>query len=182
MGFPCLPTPHTLGVLLDSNLMVIDWVWSSTRVSPLVRRLTTPKGRIGFNCLGRLFGDDSFASGCSPPCLTASPLPSATRSHVRFVLRFALVSLISITNARTVPALWRFGKNRRMDGSQSSLECHYGPPAPKSVEDNRNPRRCRALTRCPQQALLNSPESCATTHSDSEPGFRGFAASADRFG
>ena len=87
---------------------VIDWVWSSTRVSPLVRRLTTPKGRIGFNCLGRLFWDGSFASGCSPPCLTASQLPSATRSHVRFVLRFALVSLISITNARTAVVLYRF--------------------------------------------------------------------------
>ena len=100
---------------------VIDWVWSSTRVSQLVRRLTTPKGRIGFNCLRRLFWNGSFASGCSPPCLTASQLPSATRSHVRFVLRFALVSLISITNARTAPVLWRFGNDRELDGIQNSL-------------------------------------------------------------
>jgi hypothetical protein len=46
-------------------------------VSPLASRLTTATGRIEFTCVT----DWTFASGCSPPRLAATQLPSATRGQ-----------------------------------------------------------------------------------------------------
>jgi len=42
--------------------------------SPFASRLAKVTGRIEFTCVA----DDSFASGCSPPRLAATQLPSAT--------------------------------------------------------------------------------------------------------
>jgi len=48
-----------------------------TWASPLTSRLAKATGRIEFTCVT----DESFASGCSPPRLATTQLPSATRSQ-----------------------------------------------------------------------------------------------------
>src|SRR5271156_3184355 len=94
MNLPVLPPPTTPD-LPDCRVWVID-ARASPRVtgrlrphtpvpvgrivtwaSPLDCRLAKVTGRIEFTCVA----DESFASGCFPPRLAATQLPSATRSQ-----------------------------------------------------------------------------------------------------
>ncbi len=68
-----------------------------TWASPLVRRLAKATGRIEFTCVT----DESFAFGCSPPRLTATQLPSATRSQTSSRRGLAPRKLTTIAGART---------------------------------------------------------------------------------
>ncbi len=55
------------------------------QVSPFPSRLTHRMHRIGFTFVQA----DRSASGCSPPRLTATQLPSAADAHVRIGLRLS---------------------------------------------------------------------------------------------
>ncbi len=94
-NLPTLPSPTTPGLpdcrvwVLALGLHRVNRQASSpvrhpsrevigvTWASPFPSRLATATGRIEFTCVT----DESFASGCSPPRLTATQLPSATRSQ-----------------------------------------------------------------------------------------------------
>jgi hypothetical protein len=73
-----------------------------TWASPLLRRLAKATGRIEFTFVT----DESFASGCSPPHLVVTQLPSATRSQTSSRRGLAPRILTTITGARStaVPA------------------------------------------------------------------------------
>ncbi len=49
--------------------------------------------------------------------------------------------------AWSAPVLWRFGNGRELEGGQRSSRAR-SIARPKAVEDNRSPRRCRALPKC----------------------------------
>jgi hypothetical protein len=78
-AFSPQPPSDSLTIFSETCLVIVSGR-SRTWASHGLRRLATPKGRIGFNCLGRLLWDGRFASGGSPPRLTATQLPSATRA------------------------------------------------------------------------------------------------------
>src|SRR6185436_2001374 len=87
------------------------------------RRLAKATGRIEFTCVT----DESFASGCSPPRLAATQLPSATRGQTssRRGLAPRLFSTFTGARVRRSSPLWYFSSGAsRLNQKGRSLKRH----------------------------------------------------------
>jgi hypothetical protein len=80
--------------------------WLAPQASPLASWLAIVEGRIGFTCVRVC----AFASGCSPPRLTATQLPLTSLPWLASEgLRLSLVVLMVTSFALAAPLCWGVG-------------------------------------------------------------------------
>ena len=122
-AYPAQPPPTIRSLTFDESCRSVRlWLWP--QASPLAIRLAIVEGRIGFTCVRVC----AFASGCSPPRLAATQLPSASLPLlVTEGLRLSLVVIMVTSFALATAVPCRVGqavvksqlcKNRRIGGAK----------------------------------------------------------------